>query len=215
MVVGPKWRVISRAMASADRASLFSVRRLQRGTGHRFCSAMKVGRFAPRPLFPWPRGRRCRRTDRCRRSRLHSKDLVAPRWPINADGSNTRYPLHADKCHDRKRNAPFCGSGQSTVGRGIYKYHFTPRPSGLVPGGRRPAGQRCSSRSAAARSRTPSRHVRFWYASMISLPVANHTLSRSLMWAMARSRYLIRNGCPEIIGCSGTPMTRGCRLLSA
>jgi hypothetical protein len=50
---------------------------------------------------------------------------------------------------------------------------------------------------------------------MISLPVANHTPLRSFMWAMARSRYLMRKGWPMIIGCSGTPMTRGCLLLSA
>src|SRR5215472_3378694 len=31
---------------------------------------------------------------------------------------------------------------------------------------------------------------------------------------MARSKYLMRSGCPMIIGCSGTPMTRGSRLLA-
>src|SRR5262245_51419892 len=34
-------------------------------------------------------------------------------------------------------------------------------------------------------------HTELWYASMISLPVANHTPCRSFMWAIARSRYLI------------------------
>jgi hypothetical protein len=37
-------------------------------------------------------------------------------------------------------------------------------------------------------------HTELWYASMISLPVANHTPCRSFMWAMARSKYLMRKG---------------------
>src|SRR5262249_58690712 len=41
-------------------------------------------------------------------------------------------------------------------------------------------------------------------------PVANQTASFFCMSAMARCRYLMRNGWPVIMGWSGMPMTLGC-----